>query len=199
MDSVSLLRNKGGYDVILDKLLVQWLATESRPKALINDQLRLIWANESLRRFIDDCPWLELCDDILSARLAKHHTQLVDCISDVVCSETVHVLADPQVPGVVIRAQLVEAFPQRAIGLTLVDCARDTDDRTALAQRLFKLTSAETSVLSNLAKGQTVEQIAYERGRGVSTVRSQIRSLYEKLGVQSREALLAALARFGRA
>jgi pimeloyl-ACP methyl ester carboxylesterase/DNA-binding CsgD family transcriptional regulator len=66
---------------------------------------------------------------------------------------------------------------------------------TAL-QDIFKLTKAERDVLVCLARGLQAEQISLERKSKVSTVRQQIKTILQKLGVTSQiqaTALAAAL------
>jgi DNA-binding CsgD family transcriptional regulator len=46
------------------------------------------------------------------------------------------------------------------------------------------LTQAEETIIVLLAAGLTAKEIAYERGVTVSTVRAQIRSIFEKTGIR---------------
>jgi DNA-binding CsgD family transcriptional regulator len=46
------------------------------------------------------------------------------------------------------------------------------------------LTQAEETIIALLAAGLTAKEIAYERGVTVSTVRAQIRSIFEKTGIR---------------
>lgn len=59
-------------------------------------------------------------------------------------------------------------------------------DRSALASlgKLFKLTSAEQTVLLHLMQDATPEEIAAQLGISLHTVRSHIKSLREKTGVR---------------
>lgn len=47
----------------------------------------------------------------------------------------------------------------------------------------YGLTAAEVDVAVRLVEGQSPEQIAAARSASVGTVRAQIRSIYEKFGV----------------
>jgi LuxR family maltose regulon positive regulatory protein len=60
---------------------------------------------------------------------------------------------------------------------------------------LLALTSAEEEVLTALAAGATTTRIAAHRGVSVNTVRTQVKSLYRKLGASDRSAALARAAR----
>ncbi|MCH8552166.1 MAG: alpha/beta fold hydrolase [Natronospirillum sp.] len=63
-------------------------------------------------------------------------------------------------------------------------------------ESLFRLTRSEREVLSCLAQGQTVEQIAQLRSSAISTVRQQIKSVLQKMGTsaQVQAATMAAAA-----
>jgi DNA-binding CsgD family transcriptional regulator len=63
----------------------------------------------------------------------------------------------------------------------------------------FGLTAAETAIATAIAQGSTTEQVARERGVSVNTVRAQLRSVFEKVGVSRQTDLvrtLLALPRF---
>ncbi len=55
--------------------------------------------------------------------------------------------------------------------------------------KIFGLTPAEALVASHFANGGTVRSIANDRGVAQSTVRSQIRSIYSKIGINSHPEL----------
>lgn len=57
------------------------------------------------------------------------------------------------------------------------------------------LTSAEREVARGLLRGETYDEIAGLRQTSASTVSSQVRSIFEKLGVGSASELVALLAR----
>jgi DNA-binding CsgD family transcriptional regulator len=81
-------------------------------------------------------------------------------------------------------------------GLALVVVTRPRPDADRIAprvRRLFGLTDAEVRVMAALTLGQTVEQVAVAHGVRVSTVRAQVRSIFEKTGVH-RQADLVRLA-----
>lgn len=82
---------------------------------------------------------------------------------------------------------LVEAFPK----------PRPSDDLAALA-RALKLSRAEERVFVGIAGGQSIAQIADGAGLTRETVRSQLKAVYAKTGVNSQAALvrLATSARF---
>ena len=77
--------------------------------------------------------------------------------------------------------------------LALVVIARPRPDAERIARRvrrLYGLTEAEARVVSALTLGETVEQIAVAHGVRVSTVRAQVRSIFEKTGVHRQTDLV---------
>jgi DNA-binding CsgD family transcriptional regulator len=80
------------------------------------------------------------------------------------------------------ECDLSSAFESCA--LVIVNGARSGGDNIRLAlAAAYGLTSAEVDVAVRLAEGQIPERIALERKASVGTVRTQIRSIYEKFGV----------------
>ena len=68
--------------------------------------------------------------------------------------------------------------------------ASPLEDKCAHLAKKHDLTEREAAVLVPLAKGHTVKSIAEQFTVSFHTVRSQVRSIYLKLGVHSREELL---------
>ncbi|ESQ91528.1 hypothetical protein ABAC460_05965 [Asticcacaulis sp. AC460] len=85
----------------------------------------------------------------------------------------------------------------RRFGLSAMVIARTMRHeirRTAeLARQLFNLTPAEAMVAAHLAAGRGPQSIADETGKSIGTIRTQIRSIFDKAGVQSQLELVAAL------
>ncbi len=62
-----------------------------------------------------------------------------------------------------------------------------------LVRRLFDLSAAESELAVALCSGQSPEEVAADRGRALSTVRSQIRSLFAKTGTNRQADLVGLL------
>lgn len=90
-------------------------------------------------------------------------------------------------------------FATPPMQLVLVTIARPRGDAKLIAERvrrLYGLTHAEARVVSALVLGRTVDEIALAHGVRASTVRAQVRSIYNKIGV-NRQADLVRLALSG--
>jgi DNA-binding CsgD family transcriptional regulator len=71
--------------------------------------------------------------------------------------------------------------------------ARPSPDPAAVVQA-FDLTPGEWRVARQLATGASAQRIARDHGVALSTVRSQIRTLFDKVGVKRQAELVATLA-----
>ena len=83
--------------------------------------------------------------------------------------------------------------PAPALPLALVVIARPRPDAERIARRVrrvYGLTEAEARVVAALTLGETVEQISVAHGVRVSTVRAQVRSIFEKTGVHRQTDLV---------
>jgi DNA-binding CsgD family transcriptional regulator len=60
-------------------------------------------------------------------------------------------------------------------------------------QGLFDLTAAEARVAGRVGEGKTIAEIAAESGRSVETIRTQLRMVFEKIGVHRQTELVALL------
>jgi DNA-binding CsgD family transcriptional regulator len=84
---------------------------------------------------------------------------------------------------------LSHLIPGRVLA-TLIDLEASPHDVSLRARRLFGLTTAEAQVAAAIAEGETIAALADRRGCSRLTVRNQLRSAKEKIGV-SRQVELA--------
>lgn len=100
---------------------------------------------------------------------AVHGTRVT--LVRMVNSELAYLLHGPSV------AVLFEAFSGRSNSASVIAAA-------------YKLTEAETRCLRGLLAGASIHEIAEKSGRSRETIRTQVKSLYTKLGVSSHIELL---------
>lgn len=91
-------------------------------------------------------------------------------------------------------AASVESIPATRRAELLADLTRRDHARHPLLGRFAELSAREADVLELLVAGHSPAEIAAQQFVSVSTVRSQLKSIYRKLGVNSQLAA-AALAR----
>lgn len=77
------------------------------------------------------------------------------------------------------------------LALVLIARPRPSAERIGRrVRRLYGLTEAEARVMAAITLGETVEQIAHAHGVHTSTVRAQVRSIFDKTGVHRQSDLV---------
>jgi DNA-binding NarL/FixJ family response regulator len=72
----------------------------------------------------------------------------------------------------------------------LKDHSDSTTDAGGRSRGVVKLSPAEAAVVAGVARGFSNREIAAARGCAVSTVKSQLVSVYRKLGIKNRIRLM---------
>jgi DNA-binding CsgD family transcriptional regulator len=90
-----------------------------------------------------------------------------------------------------------DLFAQSVGVLILMPAKTPQAPSVELVQSLFDLTAAEARVARSLTMGQTVEEIASEKGVSLNTVRSQVRGVLEKTGSRRQADVMALLGGIG--
>jgi DNA-binding CsgD family transcriptional regulator len=85
-------------------------------------------------------------------------------------------------PGSVVFRLQITAAPQARLTCVLHDASP------------APLTAAEADVAERVCEGRTLAQVAHLRGVTLNTIKSQMRQIFRKLGVDSRVALVRRLA-----
>lgn len=108
-------------------------------------------------------------------------------------------------PGRMTLGELVTSLRQAALREEVMDPGERaevitawqhaTEESRALSERLDTLTPREAFVLEHLYEGERVSTIAGDAGVAEATVRSQVKSVLRKLGVDSQIAAVAAYRR----
>jgi len=86
--------------------------------------------------------------------------------------------------------------PGGPVVLQFRDLSRGIDMDCADLEPVFGVTPAEQRILLLMLQGQSVKEIAGDLHKSVLTVRTHVKRLYAKLGVQSREQLFARIGPF---
>lgn len=159
----------------------------------------------SAERLVLSGHYLKLRKQVLSTELDKESSSLTDAVlaaaggltrpgAPLLSSLFVHSAsaASPLIVDIVSLPQKAFTFGFRPQVLVIVRGLNHGDKQLVGALRAgFKLTAAEAEVALQLADGQGPQVIAEERGVSINTVRTQVRNIYDKLGV-SRQGELAA-------
>lgn len=99
--------------------------------------------------------------------------------------------------GLPVRIAIDPVFPGEVAFVVIVrDYERLLHTKLDQAQARYGFTPSERALAESLVRGRTVEQHARLRGIGVSTVRSQLKSLLAKSGTARQAELVATIQRF---
>ena len=96
-----------------------------------------------------------------------------------------------------LRRSARDLFAQSAGVLILMPVKTPLAPSVELVQSLFDLTAAEARVARSLTMGQTVEEIASDKGVSSTTVRTQVRGVLEKTGSRRQADVIALLGGIG--
>ena len=174
----------------LGPLALSWLNAETTARLLIDDRLTIRWANALAREWLAArSPIADIDGQLCAGRFTAELRSLLERAA-FKPQGTCIPLADGDC-HLILCARLVGPDGNRTVfGLKL----RRTDEIGAEMPigvgQAYNLTSSELNVLQKLFHGITAQETARELGVSVETVRTHIRRLYQKVGVNSREALL---------
>lgn len=171
---------------------IAWLDADALPRAIVDEELTILWANPAARRLLHDKTGIEERGGCLIASDPIHHVRLLKLVRSrggemLTCciplmGSNGHLL---------IRGRALPCVESPMYGLQLVR----TDGAGHATYRdldtAFGLTPTEHRVLLSLLSGKEADRLTQEMGISIETVRSHIRSFYVKLEVNSREQMFA--------
>jgi DNA-binding CsgD family transcriptional regulator len=165
-----------------------WLGLDAWPRLLVDNDMRLLWQNAAARKMLATGSCLILSGGVVAAAEAGHGLQLEALICSAGDAERVHAFrSDKGRDHFAVQAQRLSPT---SVGLQIRPLDSDTSGREDRHLReIFQLTKAEHLVLQSMLAGHTADEISRQRGSSIETVRTQIRNIYVKVGVSSRERL----------
>jgi DNA-binding CsgD family transcriptional regulator len=168
------------------------------------------YINPVAREILDSHPAISITNEIVTPVNREAATQLRRMILD--CLETAH--SEARQPGGVIGlhhetrrhplavmvkpvatsefANMVDGIPVY-VALYLTDPSRPLAISADSLGQLYDLTRIESQIAIALANGMGVEEIAQAHGRSINTVRTQLRSIFQKTNTNSQADLIRLL------
>lgn len=184
----------------------------AQPVLLVDQQGRLHYRNRAGAELLDRGHHVVARDGVLQCRVPRSHGALLHELArlegrhaEASAPSAALVRAVLPIEGVHAReteAYLTRIDARRTLGafgfgpmLMMMFRREDGSPRVdpAMIAEAFDLTPAEALVASQLAEGAAPAQIARSRGVALHTVRSQMRSVYAKLGVARQAELVRRL------
>ncbi len=170
------------------------VAALREPAALIGRAGALVFANAAFERLHADGAYLV----VRAGRVTATDVRLADRLDAVLAMAQgpSPVSGSIAVPGRTVAIVVMPLGTQSSppLSLMLLHGTETGDEPVARLAARHGLTPAEAEVAARLCRGKAVKQIAAERDVAIATVRSQVRTLLDKLGCK-RQAEAVALIR----
>ncbi|MGZ8283685.1 MAG: helix-turn-helix transcriptional regulator [Allosphingosinicella sp.] len=175
---------------VVPELALAWISRDSRPRLLVTDDLRILWINSAADAALADRHDLEIRDGQLATINAAHQDELADFVRDASpASVTLALPSDDGRGHVLLRAQEVGRGEDGiCVGIQFFRSYLRSFEYADF-EMVFGLTRAEHQVLLLMLEGKTADEVSSGKQVSIDTVRTQIRQIYDKLGVSSREGL----------
>lgn len=175
---------------LVARLALDWIGRDQRPRLIVRDELELIWANKAAEEALRQRRDIELREGVITATNKAHQDELWEFVRAATHESTLLALPSEELDGhLMLQAQRVsEASRAKHVAMQFYwsDLRRI---EFADFRRIFGLTQAEQQVLLRLLQGKTADEVSSEKKVSIETVRYQIRQIYDKLNVSSREGL----------
>jgi DNA-binding CsgD family transcriptional regulator len=174
--------------------ILNWLERDSCARMIVDDDLLVHWINAAADEILRHTGAIRITNDklrISKRELCDPFLQFVRGSGDGIAPFCLHVSFGEHL---LLTAQRVRGTSaQHLTGLTL----RRTTRRYLLygdaLETAFRLTSTERKVLESLFLGETADEVGDRLHMSVGTVRTHIRHIYNKVDVNSREAMFSKL------
>lgn len=175
---------------------VEMIEFDPTPRAIIDENLYVLWTNYASKLFCHQSQSVGLRDGKIAILGGE---RVAGGFPDLVGKATipfVYCVGGESGVGCMIRVDPLRSDALRRFALTIYAPRPSHPLHDASLNELFRLTPAEGQVLREMTNGRTAQEIAKATGVSVDTIRSHIRSLYAKLSVNSREAMLSRVVSF---
>jgi DNA-binding CsgD family transcriptional regulator len=174
----------------IEALALSWIDHDVRPRLIVTNRLMILWANAAARAVLCKREDLETRDGVLSATQPGAQAAIVDFILDSGAGVSCWCLPRSQGGGhLLLRCQRICWKGYGLFGLCLISSGDDFKAHYVNLDTAFRLTRSEHEVLIELLNGQDADKIALSRKVSLETIRSQVRQIYAKLDVNTREGL----------
>ena len=160
---------------------------------IVRSDMTIDWANLAAQKILND-------GAVIARRNGKLISPMIDLRGDInagLCKDESTIIAvrpayDALAIHCVLRVRaLADSDGTTFFGIQIGDPGSMSDDWLNAIERLFRLTRRQRDVLALLVSGVAAEKLADELDITVDTARTHIRTIYQKIGVKSREELLA--------
>jgi DNA-binding CsgD family transcriptional regulator len=184
-------------DPLSDNLFQQWVSSDLPDRVLIDRQGKILWCrilNSILEH--DD-------EDFVSLKRVHVGSILPSCFLNPILAAGAVAQNGQSRIALIERRDIRDNLIARVtplgdpksgpLGVTISSRQSLSDDARADLKRVWDISASESRVLSLTFQGLTVQEVSESTALSVETIRTHIRHIYTKLGVNSREALFATI------
>lgn len=177
---------------ILEHAALCWLEGDDSPRLMVDRDLRLVWANPAADAVLANRQGLTLRQGMVATTDSARQDALRASVLGAIGKPASLCLTRPDGEGwLLVDAVRAAQPPAEVFALALVIVHERERAHYRHLDVAFGLTTAEHRVLLGLLDGNEAEALAVQQGVTIDTTRSQIRGIYAKLAVKSREQLFA--------
>lgn len=166
--------------------LAGWISQERRARLIVTPSADVLWISTAARALIDAGSPLQIQVGRLTGTTPQISERLRSLLASVDAPAPCWVLEETEA---VIWAQQIESVGPLRIGLTIRPIKEELEI-TALAEAR-QLTAAEARIVRMMLGGADTGRIAEALDISVETLRTHVKHVYRKLGVNSRGELFA--------
>lgn len=182
----------------LPLVLAEWLSAGRHARLICDEQQRIAWHNDRFEELLVSTRIVKVDRDHFTLANKKEQATLTDFMRSEGEQLLVMWLADEgRHPDWVLQGQRIHApMVPTAFGLRIANYVDFLASDYHAFESFFGLTRQEAAICRFILHGKTVQDIVDSNGKSEDTVRFHIRNIYRKVGVSSREKLLAHLRHF---
>jgi DNA-binding CsgD family transcriptional regulator len=166
--------------------LAAWINRERRARLIVTPRADVLWISAAARALIEAGSPLHIQGGRLTGTSQRSSERLLWLLASVDDPAPCWVMEETDL---VIWAQQIQAAGSTSIGLTIRPVGEDLEI-TALADARH-LTAAEARIVGMMLGGAETGRIAQALDISVETLRTHVKHVYRKLGVNSRGELFA--------
>lgn len=170
-----------------------WFEVDTTPRVVVARNLQILARNAQARRLMSRARCLVDINGQLTSRDRRASMALQSLVAAAGLVAHATVIRPLAGDVVLVRGQALDADDRGPVALTLRDLGEKLVVNCPDLEAMYGLTRAEHQVMKLLLKGHSSQNIAEALEKSVLTIRTHIKRIYTKLGVQNREQLFARL------
>lgn len=158
---------------------------DARPRVVVDRELQVLWRSESAARLLRPPVPLQLTEGALTTDSSSAMSSLLELVEGVGCNcDSLLIRGESKKHWAMVLAWSPEEYSEAVCLLLNLSVPHRGVEQSGLA-RALRLTATETRVLDEFARLNTPREIAEEMGISLSTVRSHLKQIHSKAGVES--------------